>query len=189
MRNHARTRFPLTLAAAVLLGACADPAPLAPTEPQATTSLPAVALQAINGQGTDAVRTLTTIAQATGRYHNLDLAIADGFVFLHGCETRGDEGPVGIVYVHMGRLTDGVIDPASPDALIYEPRKNDKPKLIGVELAVPYPLWSEPQPPAFLGNTFQAEDEFGVWGLHVWLWSINPEGLFAESHPRVSCSE
>jgi hypothetical protein len=188
MRIHARISLPLALAAAVLLGACADPAPLAPSEPVAKP-LPAVALQAMNGQGADAVRALTTIAQATARYHDLDLAKADGFVFLHGCETRGDEGPVGIVYVHMDRLTDGVIDPASPDALIYEPRRNDKPKLIGVEFATPFALWSEPEPPTFLGRSFQAEDEFGVWGFHVWLWTVNPNGLFAESNPRVSCSE
>lgn len=187
MHIHAPIRLPLTLVAAVFLGACAESAPLAPSEPVAT-SLPAVALKAVNGQGADAVRTLTTIARATARYHDLDVAIADGFVFLHGCETRGDEGPVGIVYVHMGRLTDGVIDPATPDALIYEPSKNGKPKLIGVELATPFALWSEPQPPTFLDRTFQAEDEFGVWGLHVWLWTLNPEGLYAESNPRVSCS-
>jgi hypothetical protein len=59
--------------------------------------------------------------------------------------------------------------------------------LIGVELAVPYAAWEKEQPPAFLGATFQPEDEFGVWGLHVWLWKYNPEGLFAESHPGVSC--
>jgi hypothetical protein len=188
MRIHARIRLPLTLAAAVLLGACADPAPLGPPKPVADP-LPAVAFHAMNGQGADAVRALTTMAQATARYHDLDAAKADDFVFLHGCEVRGDEGPVGIVYIHMGRLTDGVIDPAKPDGLIYEPRKNGKPKLIGVELAMPYALWSKPQPPTFLGRTFQAEDEFGVWGLHVWLWTLNPEGLFAESNPRVACGE
>ena len=188
MRSHTRIHLSLTLAAAVILGGCADASPAAPSE-LAAASLPAVGLQAVNGQGGDAVRVLTTRAQATARYHDLDAAIADDFVFLHGCETRGDEGPVGIVYVHMGRLTDGIIDPASPEALIYEPRRNGKPKLIGIELAVPYGLSSNQQPPTFLGRPFQAEDEFGVWGLHVWLWSVNPEGLFAESHPGVSCGE
>jgi hypothetical protein len=188
MHTHTRIRVPLTLVAVVFLGACAEPAPLAPSE-RVANPLPAVALQAMNGQGADAVRALTTMASATARYHDLDAAKADGFAFLHGCETRGDEGPVGIVYVHMGRLTDGVIDPAKPDALIYEPRKNGKPKLIGVELATPFALWGEPEPPTFLGRTFQVEDEFGVWGFHVWLWTVNPDGLFAESNPRVSCSE
>jgi hypothetical protein len=186
MRTHARFGSPLAIAAVVLVGACADRAPLAPSEPPAAR-VPSIALDATRGHGPDAARALATMAQATARYHDLDAAVADGFVFLHGCETRGDEGPVGIVYVHFGRLTDGVIDAARPEGLIYEPRSNGKPKLIGVELAMPYPLWSAPQPPTFLGQSFQTEDEFGVWGLHVWLWSQNPEGLFAESNPRVSC--
>lgn len=188
LRVIAPFRLSLTLAAAILLGACAEPTStaLAPSEPVARP-LPAISLSAMNGLGADAVRALTTMAQATARYHDLEAAEADGFEFLHGCEIRGDEGPVGIVYIHFGRLVDGVIDPATPDGLIYEPRTNGKPKLIGVEFATPFALWSNQQPPTFLGRPFQPEDEFGVWGLHVWLWSVNPEGLFAESNPLVSC--
>ena len=26
-----------------------------------------------------------------------------------------------------------------------------------------------------------------VWGLHLWLYSYNPEGLFANFNPLVSC--
>jgi hypothetical protein len=93
-----------------------------------------------------------------------------------------------MLYVHMGRLTDGAIDPTAPDALLYEPgAAGGPPTLVGVELAVPYALWTGEAPPTFLGATFQREDEFGVFGLHVWVWRDNPEGLFAESHPRVTC--
>ena len=119
MRIHARIRLPLTLVAAVSLVACDEPAVFGPSKPVAKS--PPVAFQATDGLGADAVRALTTIAQATARYHNLDHAKEDGFVFLHGCEIRGDEGPVGIGYIHPGRLTDGTIDPAQPDGLIYEP--------------------------------------------------------------------
>ncbi|HSL68614.1 MAG TPA: hypothetical protein VK864_00165, partial [Longimicrobiales bacterium] len=130
---------------------------------------------------------IATLQRATARYHNLNVAIDDGFVLLHPCEERPGEGPVGIVYVNMERLVDGVIDPETPDALIYEPVANGQPRLVGVEFALPYALWSAPEPPAFLGAAFQPEDEFGVWALHVWVWRMNPEGLFAESNPRVSC--
>jgi hypothetical protein len=124
--------------------------------------------------------------QATDRYHNLKAAIDDGFVLLHPCEVRPDEGPVGIVYVNFTRVLDGVIDPALPDALIYEPKPNGREKLVGVEFAV---LASAGQsPPTYLGNVFQLEEEFGVFALHAWVWKTNPEGLFAETNPRVSCS-
>jgi hypothetical protein len=175
--NTQSLRQPLaTIAAAILLAACSDAAPLAP-DAQATLRSA--------GQSDPIV----TIRRATARYHDLDAAIADGFIFLHGCETRPDEGPAGILYVHMGRLLDGVIDPASPDALLYGPRTNGPPKLLGVELAIPYPMWTGTEPPRFMGAEFQSEDEFGVFGLHVWAWTNNPEGMFAEANPDIACDE
>lgn len=172
----------VVLAAAAVMAGCAADASLAPARPLATPQLS-------NRSSDDAAGMLATIQRATARYHNLDAAIADGFVFLHGCETRPEEGPVGMLYVHFGRLLDGVIDPAVPDALIYEPRRNGRPRLVGVELAIPYALWTQQESPALLGATFQREDEFGVFGLHVWAWRANPEGLFAESNPRVRCGD
>jgi hypothetical protein len=167
------------LATASLLAACADSGPVAPTRQAA------VSAQLSKAEEREAA--IHTMRRVTARYHNLRAAIEDDFVFLHGCETRGNEGPVGMLYVNIERLLDGVIDPALPDALIYEPRKNGRPELVGVELALPYAFWTNPEPPTFMGATFQPEDEFGVWGLHAWIWRKNPEGMFAESNPRVSC--
>ena len=156
------------LGAALLLAACDDDGP----------SAPSATAQAV-----------ATLRAATERYHDVDAAVADGFVFLHGCEVRPGEGPAGMLYVHMERLTDGAIDAAAPDALLYEPgRGGGRPTLVGVELAVPYALWTGQEPPTFLGTPFQREDEFGVFALHVWVWRENPEGLFAESNPGISCS-
>lgn len=171
------------VATAALFSGCADEAPLAP-DPQL-----AIAAQSAKLQSAQTGGAIATLQRVTARYHDLNVAIAEGFVFLHGCEDRPGEGPVGTVYVHIDRLMDGIIDPAKPDALIYEPGSNGRPRLVGVEFAIPYPLWTEQEPPKFLGATFQPEDEFGVFGLHVWIWRNNPEGLFAESNPHVSCGE
>ena len=168
------------IAAMLLLGACADQAPLAPE----ASVIPARSVVPVGNDDP-----IGAIKRATARYHDLDAAIADGYVFLHGCEVRPEEGPAGILYVHFGRLLDGVIDPTAPDALLYAPRTNAPPKLLGVELAIPYPMWTGSQPPQFMGATFQREDEFGVFGLHVWAWTKNPEGMFAESNPNIGCDE
>jgi hypothetical protein len=85
--------------------------------------------------------------------------------------------------LNFTRILDGQIDPSTPDALIYEPHE-DGLKLVGVEFAV---LDAGQDAPKFMGATFQREDEFGVFGLHVWVWRDNPNGLFAETNPRVSC--
>ena len=168
------------VAAASVLGACASDAPLAPDRTPAARAARATL------PGTDTDRAIATLQRVTARYHNLQAALDDDFVLLHPCEARGDEGPVGTVYVNFARLMDGVIDPESPDALIYEPARNGTLHLVGVEFAV---LNTGQNPPAFLGATFQREDEFGVYALHAWVWRNNPEGLFAETNPRVSCGE
>lgn len=178
--SHAQRLSLAVMAAAALLVGCADEAPLAPDQLGNATQFATL-------PGTDTNGAIATIQRVTARYQDLNVAIADGFVLLHPCEERPDEGPVGTVYVHLARLMDGIIDPGAPDALIYEPRKNGRQKLVGVEFAVPYALWTEPTPPEFLGAVFQPEDEFGVFALHVWVWRNNPEGLFAESNPHVSC--
>jgi hypothetical protein len=173
-----------------LLAACADNPPMEPAVPPAALQMePAIAAQASRIPAFDALRAIVTIMASTARYHDLNAAIADGFVLLHPCEVRPGEGPVGIVYVNMDRLLDGRIDPAKVDALVYEPARlsSGRPKLVAAEFAVPFALWTQPEPPTFLGQTFQREDEFGVFALHVWVWRHNPEGLFAETNPRVSC--
>jgi hypothetical protein len=171
-----------TLVAAVaLIAACANDAPIAPNGDHPARAQ----LATLPGIDTDGA--IATLQRVTARYHNFSAASADGFVLLHPCEARGDEGPVGTVYVNVSRLMDGVIDPESPDALIYEPSKTGALTLVGVEFAIPKPLWTGQQLPSFLGATFQSEDEFGVYALHAWVWRNNPKGLFAETNPRVSC--
>ena len=168
------------VAAAAVLGACSSDASVAPDRtPPARASLTTL-------PGTDTDGAIATLQRVTARYHNIQAALDDDFVLLHPCEARGDEGPVGTVYVNFARLLDGVVDPESPDALIYEPSRNGTLHLVGVEFAVPN---AGQTPPTFLGATFQSEPEFGVYALHAWVWRTNPEGLFAETNPRVSCGE
>jgi len=170
------------VAAATLFAACADPAPLAPRQFGPTK----VQLASLPRTDTDGM--IATLQRVTARYHRLSVARAEGFVLLHPCEARGDEGPVGTVYVNISRLMDGVIDPDRPDALIYEPSRTGEFRLVGVEFAIPKALWTDAELPKFLRTTFQSEDEFGVYALHAWVWRNNPNGLFAETNPRVSCA-
>jgi len=169
------------IAAGTLLAGCTDKAPLAPADQSSTpahfATLPT----------TDTDGAIATLQRVTARYHDLNAAFADQFVLLHPCEDRPGEGPVGTVYINISRLMDGVINPELPDALIYEPGSDGRQNLVGVEFAVPYALWTGQQPPQFLGATFQQEEEFQVFALHAWVWRNNPDGLFAETNPRVSC--
>jgi hypothetical protein len=184
MMHTARQAFrtsAVIFAGAVALAACSDGAPVAPETYAASPGLTSFTPQ-------EKDQSIVTLRLATKRYRDLQNAIDDGFVLLHDCEVRPGEGPVGTVYVHFGRVLDGVVDPTLPDALIYEPQKSGRLALVGVEFAVL--ISSEDQdPPTFLGVPFQREDEFGVFALHAWVWRPNPNGLFAETNPRVSCAE
>lgn len=172
-----RSRFVVAAAVALFAG-CADEAPVAP-EMQTISTRQTVVQTAAEETA------IATLRRVTARYQDLATAMSEDFVLLHECEARPGEGPVGIVYVNIARLLDGVVDMESPDALIYEPVANGRPKLAGVEFAVPYALAN--QRPEFLGHSFQDEDEFGVYALHAWVWLNNPTGMFEETNPRISC--
>lgn len=177
---------------AAMFAACADQTPAAPTLAAPNTAQLDKSYDNHDNDNDrhdhdrDLQRDIETLRRVTDRYHNIEVAKRDSFVLLHSCETRLNDEPVGTVYVNMKRLTDGVINVEKPDALIYEPGPHGL-KLVGVEFAIPFTLWTKPQPPKFHGATFQREDEFGVFALHAWVWRANPNGLFAEINPRVSC--
>lgn len=184
MTAHARSCRPLALAAAVTLMACTGEAPLDPARvgPSRVVAMRPAADVATN-------TALAELRRVTARYHDVAVALADGFVpVLEECETREGDARVGIPYAHFGHVLDGVLDASRPDALLYEPVKNGQLKLVGVEMGIPYALHSaDAAPPQFLGVPLQREDELGVWGLHIWIWRHNPDGMFAPANPRVSC--
>jgi hypothetical protein len=167
------------VAIAVLLAGCADEAPLG------AVRLSDGSLEIAGASSAREAAVLATLRSATARYHNVDAAIADGFILLSECEVR-PEGAAGLLYANLDRV-DGVINPEEPEGLLYEPTPNGRLRLVAVDLAVPYALWTDPAPPEFLGHTFQTEDEFGAWALHIWIWRHNPAGMFAPANPDVTC--
>ena len=181
---HHCFRRSLTIAGTAAVAGCVDTTPVAPSSeraPQVVTTPQLAASVEFN-------TTIAELRRVTARYHNIAAAEADGFVRITpACEEREGEVPVAIVYGHFGRVLDGALDPSLPDGLLYEPGDNDKMKLVGVEMVMPYPLWASAEPPRFLGVPLQREDEFGVFGLHIWIWRHSPNGLFSVENPRVSC--
>ena len=181
--SHSAARS-LALAAAALLAAC-DRTPTAPSSATIPPPSPAVTAAA-GGAGHHAA--LAALRRVTARYHDIDAAIADGFVpVTAGCAEEEGGEVMPIPYANIGRLFDERIDPLLPDALLYEPTANGRMRLVGVELAIPFSQWTAPEPPTFLGAELQREEELGVYGLHIWIWGNNPEGMFAEGNPRITC--
>ena len=77
-----------------------------------------------------------------------------------------------------GRL-DGTLDPADPEALLYERRNDGTLKLTGVEYIVAG--GARPALRQDFADTNLARfgnPDANVWTLHAWVWKPNPDGMF-----------
>jgi len=151
-----------------------------------STVLPraATAITTLAPATSDLERDLQRAHAATAKYHSLTQAVADGYI-----EDVYESGE-GKHYFHPAYYDDGVFDIEHPEALLYVPDENGKLRLAGLEYLVPYDL-NSPVPPApdgFSGtdDVWRAGDEgFPEWALNVWIWTYNPDGLFAKDNPLV----
>lgn len=135
------------------------------------------------------------VRDATRRFHDVRLAEAEGYQLLFGCVSGPDIGAMGLHYVNMALVGDGELDPARPEIVIYEPRPNGRPRLIGADFLVLAEAWhaGNAAPPELVGqllHLFESPNRFGLpsfYTLHVWAWKQNPLGTFVNWHPQVSC--
>ena len=71
---------------------------------------------------------------------------------------------------------------------MYERKADGRYQLNGVEFIVPYALYSRDSvPPLLMGQRLHREDNLNIWYLHVWAWSGNADGVFANFNPAVTC--
>jgi hypothetical protein len=140
--------------------------------------------------------TQSDVAQVRGavaRYHTPDRAQAAGWGLVPGldhCFDRPGVGAMGVHYIDTDALLDPTLDPLRPEALVFVPGPDGQLRLGAVEYIVPMSLWEGDEPPMVLGrHLHQLEPVPGVhvWGLHVWLFQPNPDGIFADWNPQVSC--
>jgi len=131
---------------------------------------------------------LSLLRSATQEFTAVSAALAAGYtVQLTGCMSDAALGGMGF---HIGNpdRTDGTVDLAKPEVLLYQPTADGARVLVAVEYIVPFTAWKAANPPELMGQTFRRNEEFGVWALHVWLYRENPTGIFSDWNPRVTCS-
>jgi len=138
--------------------------------------------------GSEVARDLAALRRATAAFHDFEAAEdAEWSEPITGCMSGGAEGAMGFHYGNLG-LIDGVAEVNRPELLLYEPTRNGKLRLVGVDYITPYDFHSrDSAPPVLVGQEFVQVDAFGLWGLHAWVWAENPNGMFAPWNPRVSC--
>lgn len=137
----------------------------------------------------DLERDLALIREATEDFHDLEAARAAGY--LPPQPDRCVESDAGVMgYHHVNRdFLDDNLELERPEIVVYAPTTGEERKLVNVEYVVPYSAWPRDEaPPRILGHDLKRADGLEIWYLHVWVWEENPNGLFADWNPRLTCS-
>ncbi|HSJ25393.1 MAG TPA: hypothetical protein VK929_12020 [Longimicrobiales bacterium] len=183
--THRPARVPpaAVLLLGALLGAC-DQAP-GPVMP-ASSGHPAFHHSSV--ESPEVQKWLAGLRSTLARYHRSDVAEDAGYdtIFQDACFAMPGVGGMGYHYVNGG-LVNATVEEFAPEALMYEPQKNGRLRLVGVEYVVPFSDWTEADPPVLHGQEFHANETFGLWTLHVWAFKHNPAGMFADWNPTVTC--
>ena len=151
---------------------------------------------------------LDEVRQATERYQDVNLALAEGFI-----QTTLEVPNMGAHFVHPARRLDGRFDPAEPEILMYAADEELGWRLVGTAFVLPRLQVGDEHPKAFAGPldnwhvhynlctgpnivSFSATPEEcarqqGVWVpsygwmIHAWVWDENPMGVFSMWNPSV----
>jgi hypothetical protein len=123
---------------------------------------------------------LQQVYQASSKYQNIENAYADKYA------------DINVVMQNMGYhymksdIVDSVFDFAKPELLVYNKREDSSFQLVAVEYAVPLDK-SVNAPEGFPGkdDIWDHNTDFGLWLLHAWVWSYNPDGVFHPTNPNV----
>jgi hypothetical protein len=134
------------------------------------------------------------VREGTKKYIDVNNATAAGYGPFLGCVAGTDHGAMGVHYVNGTLLGNLTLDPAQPQALIYEP-SNGKMTLVGVEFIIDSASWlaANSGPPVLDGQVFNFVDfpnRFAIksfFELHVWAWRDNPQGSFVDWNNHVTC--
>ncbi len=158
---------------------------------------------------------LAQVRRATAKYHDINVAIEEGFTVSGSC--REDEnGADGIAYANLDRIRQQGVIAEEPELLFYVPSGDGNLRLVAVgyfnrafyidtrgiipgtftsrlnplppyfqEVSGPFTLFNQPP-----DGPLQVVPGVTNWfyGLHVWVWSPNPNGMFATRNPRLNCT-
>lgn len=139
---------------------------------------------------------VAAVRQATVKYHDVNAALADGYVLFYECTEQPGVGTMGQHFVKLPLVLEPGIDPLRPEVLVYAPKRNGDWKFVAVEYVTLAPLWEEAfgsATPRVLGRDMEFREEGNRYGLpdfyelHAWIWQGNPRGLFDDWNPNITC--
>jgi hypothetical protein len=136
---------------------------------------------------------ISELRHATARFHDIKVAIQEGYAPFGDCFANPPVGNMGYHYSNPELIADPAVDPNHPELLLYEKQTDGTMKFVGVEYITFQAAWHKAGnrfKPRLFGqwfhlNTELLEEDFYL--LHVWQWRHNPSGRFVDWNPRVEC--
>jgi len=128
-----------------------------------------------SASGSDDVRQdeFAALRQATTQYHDVAAAELSQRNDLNLCVDH-----MGQHYADPATFSDGVLDPLNPEAMVYADDGDGHLRLVAVE-------WVSTTPGTVMGTPLHLNPALGVWVLHAWIWTHNPDGILADMNPRI----
>jgi hypothetical protein len=118
---------------------------------------------------------LNIARRAVCKFRRVEAARAEGFVDT-GLPCIPGQG-----YHFIKNSLVGTTDIREPSVLMYDKDGNlNSPEWVA-------PLDGFPTPPTIFGQVMHADDDLGLWIQHVWVWKLNPAGVFEDVNPNVTC--
>jgi hypothetical protein len=144
------------------------------------------------------------VQRYNSQFWDVNFAKRQGWVEATPCVSGPNEGAMGVHFLKppptkddIDPVADGVLDGATPEALIYEPVGNGWLRLVGVEFIQLADDWKKRHPqggvPTVEGHLMNLVGEPNRYGLpafyelHVWAFERNPNGSFADWNTSVKC--
>ena len=139
------------------------------------------------------------VRRANDRFKDYRLAMTEGWVPATPCVSGPDHGAMGVHFIKMSLIQNGVLDADQPEALIYEPEQGGGFRLVGAEFIVLVATWQSKNPgkgpPNLEGNRLNlvgSPNRYGLdpfYEIHVWAWQENPSGNLSDWNNHVTCEQ
>ncbi|WP_436926119.1 hypothetical protein [Halosimplex amylolyticum] len=140
----------------------------------------------------DLVSMVTPVRREIRDYLTGREATEDGYRNSEKCMAT-ERGVYGVPFVDETAMGDGGTDQSRPPILLYRVTPSWSYQLLGVEWFVP--TTEAESAPSMFGFEFHEPatahspkvDQPEHYGLHAWLFSANPNGMFTPFNPALSC--
>lgn len=132
---------------------------------------------------------LDQLRLGTVAFHSRDVAAAAGWNATISECVESPAGGMGYHVANIDYLADGgQLSLLKPEVLLYAPTEDGSMEFLGVEYIIPDADWPHAEAPEFFGRELHYNPMLEIWALHVWSARENPEGLFEDFNPDVSCA-